>query len=179
MTDSKPDIRILVDVKQENSGGWSGKYLKLRCDFVYMTDEGLRNGGSGHYNRDPLSGLTFTGQLDTGGSTDFYGQTLAYMDQYSVELADAELMVRTLRRVQRRVATLTEKFGQPADTAAHLALIANAAGATEKSCFGRRVSGNAWSYDGNEYRWMDADALRYHLDTKVREFIKENPPKDA
>lgn len=167
---TKGDIRIIVDTT--TSSGFGDRYLHLKASFYYQTDEGLRAEGNGSYVRDDIGGLVFTGQYSADGS-DFYGIRLGYMDDYyPTTLPDAELMVRTLRRVTRKMATVSERYGEPTDTAGQLARIADALGTTTKACFGRRLERTSPMYyeGGGEYRWMDANGLRMHILLTIQAF---------
>lgn len=173
---TKEDLRILVYVKDESSYSFSGATLKLEAVFVYDTPEGIRNPSSSGFDRSPYADLTFTGFLDelsASRSGDFYTRDLEYRSVYSVDLPAAELMVKTLRSVYKKIEATRARFGRPADSAAYLAMLANAVGIKTVAPFGRKWGDRQGSlYRDNDYRWMDTDGLRSWLNMQIADFVK-------
>jgi hypothetical protein len=105
-----------------------------------------------------------TAQREPG--KDWYGWRVSYAEPYRVELPEAEAMVTVLRRIDRGMRRLAERYGSPADLAAFMSHLADVLGC-RTAAFGRRVTAEH-DFDGTGYRWMDADALRYWLGSETR-----------
>jgi hypothetical protein len=175
----KPDIRFIIRLEEDNTYG--DRLLKANVSVVVMTDEGLRNPSFG------WSDDTGAGQyadleiraLFSKGSNDFYGRDPEF-HPYSVDVRRAESMAKTLKRVYASLKRQDERLGTPTDFAAFLARLAIALGCREKSCFGRRASARqGFTYADNDYRWMDADALRIHLNCQTGDWQKKYFPQEV
>ena len=169
------EIRFIVDVKpnQYTSGRLDATVIpvvlengKIRnCQYNSLGDRGS-----------DYADLKIEGWIErTSTEADFYYgyDPIEFREVWSITLARAESMAKTLRRLNRRIEALYAKHGRPTDYAGFLHYLALAAGVKERNCFARKVAGGGWDYDSNEYRWMDVDQLRYHLASKIREYKGE------
>jgi hypothetical protein len=172
-TATTPDVRFLVNVAPN-------QYDPTRLDAtvypVIIEDDKIRNcqwswlGDRGAEYAD----LKVVGWLDKGSSSgDFYcGEPLEYREIFSLDVRRAESMVKTLRRLTKKIDALKAKYGEPQDFAGYLHYLALAVSGGAPR-FARKTSGRGWSYDDSEYLWMDSTALRYHFLQKIREFKGE------
>src|SRR5882672_2284949 len=172
-TKPQGDIRFITDV-QPSKSSLDNKALELVVTPVVVTPEGnIRNlsfGWSDDTGAGEYDGLKIEGRCYVGDDDFSFGTDLITFDIYRVDVRRAEALVKTYRRLGRRFADQDARWGRPVDVADVLARIADAVGGTSRCRFGRKVSGNGWSYDSNEYRWMDIDALRIHLQTAIKDW---------
>jgi hypothetical protein len=172
-------IRFIVDVAPDQ---YDATRLLATVYPVYLEDDKIRN-CSWSYLGDrgaDYADLRVQGWLDkAGGWTDFhYGiahEPLEYREVFSLDLNRAMSMVKTLRRLTKKIDSLKTRYGDPQDFAGYLHYLALAFGNTAPggAIFARKVSGRNWTYDDNEYLWMDSTALRYYFQQKIREFKGE------
>jgi hypothetical protein len=169
-----PDIRFIVDVQPSKHSSFDNKALDLIVMPVVVTPEGkIRNltfGWSDDTGAGEYEGLRIDGRCDVTDDDFYFGTDLITFDIYRINARRADALVKTYRRLEKRFAAQNHKWGRPVDAADFLARIADAVGCPATAPFGRVVGGNGWSYDDHEYRWMDIDALRFHLQTKIKEW---------
>lgn len=167
-------VRFMVQVKDEHFSGMT-PILTVAMGAVMVDAAGKIRNPSRSYRSEPgaeWADFQVAAQCDSMG--EWYGRRLQYKDAYSVELADAELMVKNLRSLHRKIEKLDAKYGTATDFAAFMARVADAAGCQERP-FMRLVNKNPGpSYDDNEYRYMDADDLRYHLRSEVTAWAEKH-----
>jgi hypothetical protein len=107
-----------------------------------------------------LKGLTVRAQTD-GSSHGFYGYEIVYkLDE--VPLRTAETMLPVLRRLDKKMTALADRFGRPQDLAGYLAHLADALGLGGQP-FMRPLNADEADYEGTGYRAMDADGLRWWI----------------
>lgn len=145
-------------------------------DRPLPSSEAIRNFGSASFNGMRLSDLRISSQ---GNNIDadrrLYGFDVVYRDSYAVDLHAAEEMVKTLRRIDRRLAALNAKYGTPATFGAYLGRVADAIGAT-RFVF-KRGTARGWSYSDNEHRIAEVgDGIRI-VDFMATTWANENKPK--
>ena len=104
------------------------------------------------------------GRRDSG----LYGWRLSYRDVYRVELEDAEVMVKTLRKVERKMTALDKTFGRPSCYAEFVTRVASALGIS----LAVRVHGTfgASSYDDMRFVIMSLEDLRDWIQYLQRDF---------
>jgi len=117
-----------------------------------------------------LKGLRVKAQIDDHSGR-FYGYRV-HFDIEQLDLREAERVIPVLRRLDKRMTALADRFGHPRDLTAFLAHLADAMGLSGKS-FVRRVTDDA-DYEGHGHRSMDADALRYWLDGQAQDWRKRH-----
>jgi hypothetical protein len=173
---SKPDIRFIIDIEPS-------KYsdsLKLSLHLVVLDEHGkIRNPSFGWDDNTGVgeyADLVVEGWCDrpsASGATAFTinHEVFSFAD-VKVDLRRAESIIKTLRRLDRKMRQLSEKLGAPADAAATLSYVAQAVGCKDRNCFGRLSRKGGWSYDDNDYSFMDVDALRFHLSNRIEEWNK-------
>jgi hypothetical protein len=174
-TTPKDDIRFIVDVrpsKYSDHGRLDAVaypiYLeggKIRnCSWSTLADRGA-----------DYADLRIEGWVDRDSvnKDDFYwGFTpIEYREVFTIDQARAESMAKTLRRVNKRVESLTTKFGYAPDYASFLSYVAQAVGADPRSAFARRTDkGRGWTHDECEYRWLDINGLRSYFQDELRKW---------
>ena len=172
---TKPDIRFIVDVTPKTDSSF-GRSLNLTVTPVIIEDGGkVRNLSYSNWDDNQggeYDGLRVEGHIyDRDSDKDFYfGTDLISFDIYRVDARRAESLVKTFRRLEKRFAAQDAKWGRATDAAGILSRIADAVGCKESSCFGRSVGKAGWSYDDNEYRWMEVDSLRDYLSSQIKEW---------
>lgn len=175
-TKPQPDVRFIVDVKPNHSS-LNGKTLELTVTPVVVAEDGkIRNPSFGWINEPAgeYDGLCIEGRCDETDTDFWFGTDLITFDIHRLDQRRAEAVVKTFRRLERRFAAQDAKWGRAVDSAAILSRVADAIGSPTNGAFGRKVSGNGWSYDDNEYRWMDVDALRLHLNAAIKDWKGES-----
>jgi hypothetical protein len=173
---SKPDIRFAVAITESAYGGGS-RYVHFTAQAMiaaigrFGSDEGkpgLFSPASYELPFDPdvkaLAGLEISAQADENTmrktGQEFYGWSVAYQRR-SVELADAEAMVRVLRKIGRGMTRLSGELGRPV-TLAQFATHAVRALTAERAPFTRHVEDNH-DFGGTGYRSMDPAALDHYI----------------
>jgi hypothetical protein len=165
-TTKKPDIRFIVDVTPKNDS-YSGRSLALTVTPVIIDEAGkIRNPDSAS----EYEGLMVESNLYDSNTDFFLGYDFVRFDIYRIDARRAESLVKTFRRLQKCFAALDEKWGRPDDTTDTLARLADAVRGSVGFCFGRCTTKGGWSYDDNEYRWMDVDGLRSWLQQQIKEW---------
>jgi hypothetical protein len=173
-TTPKPDIRFIVDVrprKYSDHGGLEAVAYpiimeggKIRnCSWTSLTNQGAQ-----------YADLRVEGWVDrdSGNKEDFYYgyEPLEYREVFTLTLPRAEVMVKTLRSLNKKVEALSNKFGRPTDFAGFLGYLAIAVGGDGTAMFARKTSGHGWTHDECEYRWLDVDGLRYYFQDELRKW---------
>ena len=117
-----------------------------------------------------LAGLRVKAQADNhADGHSFYAYKVAYDGDMDLRKMDAAHPV--LRRIDKRMTVLADRFGHPRDLPAFLAHLADALLPKTPRPFIRRVEdGN--DFEGTGYRSMDAAGLRYYLDGALAEWRK-------
>lgn len=159
----KSDVRFSITFEE------SHEYLHCHVEAWVMTDDGLRRALYRFDEGWNIADLVVRGQVDRL-STHLYGYRASFRP-YDVDLDRAEMMVKTLRLIERNMAKLQERLGYPTDMAGFLSHLALALDTTETRCFGRRVpKGSAQDMNGTGYRWMDTDDLRRHITDEIEKW---------
>jgi hypothetical protein len=177
MATNTNNIRFLVTVRPPTYGSDNDR-LEVVVHPVIIEGGKIRNlswgyGSEGGEFADLQAGAWIDKTFDREGFIFQIHDCLEYREVYTINEPRAESMAKTLRLLNRRISKLIEKFGYPQDFAAFLGYLGQAVGCKDRNPFARKVSGNGWSHDDQEYRWMDVDALRYHLAEKIREWKGE------
>lgn len=149
--------------------------LALRVDLVYFNEDGeLRNYLPGGYRGDEdnaLADLRITAQHDSttafGGQP--YGWRVEFRDVFAVDLVRAEAMVKTLRKVDRGLAKLDEKWGSAQTFDAYVVRVGSVLGVKR---YGYRADKDMFVATGDQYRWGDANTMIYQLNHLVVDFDK-------
>lgn len=179
MTDSeRADVRLSCKLETDHGYGMD-RTLRFRADVVYMSaDDGKVRSFSGSYaDESALADLGVSAQSTTSNSYSdaggtFYGYGADYLSPYRVDQARAEMMVKTLRSVTRKLEKLSSQLGEARDLAAYLPRFAIAIGATGPAPFLRRIEGEERDLYGDGYKHMNADSLGYWLDHELAAFHK-------
>jgi hypothetical protein len=108
-----------------------------------------------------LKGLRVQAQMDDHSAA-CYGYRVHFGAEHDqLDLREAERILPVLRRIDRKMTALSDRFGYPRDLETFLSHLADALGITGKP-FVRRVT-DGQDYEGTGHRSMDTDALRYWL----------------
>jgi hypothetical protein len=106
--------------------------LIFRAHIVLFTLEGIRNPSyTSRYSSDPcqeLADLTVDAQRELT-SPEWYGFGIEYREPYRVDADRADLMAKTLRKVNRSLHQQDEKYGRVSELAHYLARCGVAIGA--------------------------------------------------
>lgn len=172
--EEKRETRLLLATEESN---WEPKVLTLKAYPVYINEAGeLRNFTSGSFDYEALADLAIRAQADSSGAA--YGWSVEYAQPYTVDLRIAEVMVKLLRKINKGLAKLDEKYG-PAESYGHYVVrvadvlsVGGEAG-TGIGQFGWKVSGGGSLMANNEYRWTGAAGFIAHVNHVVAEFTKE------
>lgn len=96
---------------------------------------------------------------------DAYGFRVEYSQPYSVNLKEAEGMVKTLRTIERRLDAASERDGRAKDFPTYVRRAAKALGIAQIT-FPTEPNGSG-SYDRGSYRTLPLEAGLYHLEMVV------------
>lgn len=120
--------------------------------------------GLGYGDDAAFDGLTVSAAAadDMGPGT--YGWATEYKEARYVKLDQAERMVKVLRKVERGLAKLTERYGYPEFFTAYLLRVADVLGITQFAI--RQPSG--------DLTILSVTSAAYWLDEQVRDFHKED-----
>ena len=122
-----------------------------------------------------LAGLEITAQSDGDHmrrrGDEWYAWTIAY-DRHRIELRDTEEILPVLRKIAKRMESLTAEHGRPASLAQYCSYAVKAL-TSERRPFMRKVP-ESQDYDGTGYRAMDTDALANHLWSDAQEWRKNH-----
>lgn len=161
----KFDIRLLW--KTESRKDSMSHIESFTGQFVYVDERGEVKHFSRNSFADPgseFADLTILAQrnLDENASSEgnWYAMRATYREVWEVNLRDAEIMVKFLRGLDRKLAKLDEQFGRATDLAGFCARVMQAVGASDPSPYGRRF--NEMQINGTNYRWTDVEGFRSH-----------------
>lgn len=165
----------VILLNAENSAGIfgdGGDCLRFKLTVHYLNEDGeLRNylDGSGvRRNEDAFADLCITAQLDRS-SDDPYGWSVEYRDIYSVNAERAEVMVKTLRKVNRGLEKMQAELGYAETFAGYVARVAKVLGV--KTFMWRTTDRRGIGmYADNDYGRGGAEQLRWRISDAVATF---------
>lgn len=168
---TKLDVRFLLQVEQRQ---WADDGdLDVYAYPVYVIEEDgqekIRNFTGSLGDEDEhraLHNLRFSSYYNPTSDTPLWGWSIAYRDVFSVDLAEAERMVKMLRKLHKGFDRLTKQYAYPESYPAFVARFASLLGVSQ---FGFKASGDGVFMDGNTYRWCDASNLSGYLDYAIRQ----------
>jgi hypothetical protein len=173
----KPDVRLIVTIK-DNFQHWNSKrVLDLTANVVVMNDEGNpRNPtfsrwddlGAGEYQ-----GLQVQAHMYLDDENWLFDREAQFYDFYSIRQDQAESLARTSKRINRKLQDLTDRLGYSGEVADFLARLAVAIGANRSRWFGRVIH-EGRNYDNTDYQWSDAHSLQMHLNQTVKEWKEKH-----
>jgi hypothetical protein len=166
------EMCLLVASEETNMGG-GDVMMNVTLHPVRVAANGtVRNPSSTSWPREPLADLIITAQVDRVSAESPYGWRTEYRTPYAVDLETAKLMVGALTKVERGLTKIRAELGPPETFTAYVARVAKTLGIKR---FGRTAKrGRGWSHDDNEYVWMDAEGMAYHIQTLTSDFLKVN-----
>lgn len=165
-----PVIMLNSDIMRGTFSG-DGDCLRFELSVLYVNEAGeLRNyldssGISRH--EDAYADLFVSAQADRS-SDEPYGWRVEYRNVYSVDATRAELMLKTLRRVNRKLDKMTAELGYPDTFAAYVARVAVALGV--KRFYWRHGDRPPMMYSDGDYGHGDANQMAYKLRETVKNF---------
>lgn len=165
MTAEKRDVRILLDTDAKDYGD-SRRTLHFRAYPVYVLADGSVRNFAGSLDKDPLADLQITAQHDRVAANP-YGWRVEYRDVFSVDLNRAETMVKTLRRIERRMDAMRDELGYPESFAAYVTRVGKILGVKSYGQYRREIFPN-----GSHYRWNGADYVSDYVRHACEEFAK-------
>jgi hypothetical protein len=156
------------------------RFLHITAQPVTLVDGRVRNILDSDWDRARLADLTITSQYERGEEPRSYGWQVRYSNSYSVDLERAEVMVKQLRSVRRKLAQLEERYGFPSDFAQYLMRVADALGITEFVVVARDPGaatsrGFSGLHDDNLHRTLTPLSAAYWIAEREREFC--HPPQ--
>lgn len=172
MTTHEDGEMCLLIASETTDMGGGDSTLTISLHPVRVAPNGtVRNPSSSAWPREPLADLIITAQVDRTVADQLpYGWRTEYRTPYAVDLETAKLMVSTLGKVERGMTKLRAELGLPETFTAYVARVAKTLGIKR---FGRTAKqGRGWSHDDNEYVWMDAEGMAYHIQTLTADFMK-------
>lgn len=158
---SEHETVFLVDSKKSD---YSPPVLSLWAYPVMLANTGeIRNFSTVGFDADPLGDLHVSAQLDGGTANEqAYGFKVEYREAFSVDLARADAMLKTLRKVERGLERIRSELGYAESYPAYLARVAKVLGIKQ---FGWRVGERDGSlYEQNRYHWTDASGLSSYIE---------------
>ncbi len=165
MNDTTHTVGFLLTHKIMDGCG-SSDVLRLEIRPVKILADGeLRNYVAGSFDREPLADLCLSAQCDRSG--DIYGYRAEYRDVYAVDLARADEMTKTLRRISRGLDKMTAELGY---TESFSAFVARVAKILKIQTYGYEASPRAREVSGNRWHWTNASGLSSHLAQLARDF---------
>jgi hypothetical protein len=176
MTTEKRTPQLLIDSDADSGYGSETKFLRVFAYPVYWADKqyesdtaGLRNYRSSSWPLEPLADFRISAQADSSDPTKIYGWTVGYRDIFALELREAEVKVKLLRKIDRGLERLQSQYGYPESFAAYVARVGSVLGV---KLYGWKAEGNATFMDGNRHRWTDASGISMRLDDLTRDWAK-------
>lgn len=164
------DVRFIVDVQPDKYGD----RLAFSAYPVVITEEGKIRNCSWSSMQDEgaeYADLKIEASADAHDTGFYYGyDPVAYREVFSANGQRVEVMVKTLRRLNKSLKVQEEQNGRPVDLADFLGRLARAAGSQTIDPFGVKVSGRGWTYDDNEYHWQGVNELRWWLQKKLTDW---------
>jgi hypothetical protein len=178
-----PDVRLSVRFEDDPSS-WGSRYC-----HVYVTPVILARAEHGRQEYTAwdvdsysipeapasvraLKGLKVRAQMDDStarqpGSAGFYGYRLSFaLDE--IDLQRAEIILPVLRKIDRKMTALSDRFGHPRDLVTFLGYLTDALGLTGQP-FVRTVDAEH-DYEGHGHRSMSIDMLGYWLADETKKW---------
>lgn len=164
MTAKKGAANLVVAVKADNENG----IRRLRASILYRDPEDRMRlltplfdeyGPAREYAA--FAGLELTAYLDENRDLND-GRPWGFSCHYNIEhleLAQARVIVKTLRRIQRGLDDLAAERGHPRDFATFVINVASLFGVRGYAEYSRQQR-----LDGSHWRWMTADQLHRWVD---------------
>lgn len=174
MATKKFDLRFLLTLGKSAATGEYGTFI---ARVVYVDDEGRVRHPSGTWSGSleaPYSDLVVTAQCNRREQDNsWYAVEFGYQDgHHAVDLRRAEVMVKMLRKVQRKLDKLEAEFGHSQELGVVLTRVASALG-VQKFALTATYSGDRYGQPySSDYRWMDAATMLHHLEITHDEVVR-------
>lgn len=166
---AKLDLRFLVRMDKSSSR----EYGKFTARIVFVDEGRVRHPSGTYYGsvEAPYADLNVTAQCDLKPSENasdpyrWYAIEFGYnSDCHAVDLRRAEMMVKTLRRVQAKLDKLEAEFGWSQDVYVTMTRVASALG-IKSFALADSYTGDRYGQPMVEdYAWTDANGIKYALD---------------
>lgn len=179
MTTTK-DLRWIVTIKRDDGSFGFEPMLKFEAHLVEQTDQGLRTPtGESSWAPSPFEDLQVHAQLTTYKQRVdrpfFYGYGYSYRGMYDVDLRRAEVMVKTLRQIGKRMEKLEQTFGYPQDLGAFMTHLTRAIGSDASHPFGYAAEARrpGHTYDDSSWRWLNPSEFSTWLASEIAGWMKD------
>lgn len=173
MPDTKTLPRLMLGSKIDRDSIFSVATLKVALHVVYLNEDyQVRNPSFTGYFDDTLGHLDgFVISAYYSPEMGWYGYSAEYRDIYSIGLDRAELMVKTLRKLTKKLDADQRAYGYVTDFPTYCVRVAEAIGAKlDGTTFGLDApKGQHVWMSGDRYRWADVDSLRSRLNDLANE----------
>lgn len=175
MTKIDPNIVILLTAKADAGYGniYAGAYVQNNGLHEYHENGKILNpqlgdsyGWAEKYHH--LSDLRTSAQYDVTDPERTYGWHIEYGSHMFIRLEEADVMLKTLRRLDREMTKLTNQLGYADTFGEWIARFALIIGCNK---FGVREP--ELTPNGTPYRWFDAQGMRYWV-SKIHMPAKTN-----
>lgn len=133
-----------------------GMILRPMLDSTYDWE-----GKYGHLNN-----LRVTEQHDLTDKATSYAWNVEYSDHMFIRLREAEVMLKTLRKIEREMIKIKDQFGYAASFGDYVARFAAVIGCGK---FGVRT--DEMQPNGTHYRWFDAQDMRTWVNRETTKHI--------
>lgn len=160
--------RLVLTTEEKNYG--NGRTVQAKIEICYLGEDELQSPvwDGGYSAADAYADLIVSAQCDTEREpVRWYDWRLEFSRPYSVDIRRAESMATVLRLLTRKLAKLTERFGEPDSFEAYAARVADILGGYPRVQFGRRVDASR-DHNGTGYQWGNALSLRYWLEDAAK-----------
>jgi hypothetical protein len=175
------EIRMLIRVERPEYGGDYFHVIGRPCYAEYEDGEWQPRYFSSAWAHDeeaPLANLEVTSQGDlrtTEPPSPVYAWKVEYKP-HSVDLQFAEVMVKQLRRINKRMETMNERLGR-ADTYAAFLLRVGVILGVEKYGFDQGDAKS--SVTGQRWRWTDAEPVTWTIDHQIENLRAGRKPHES
>ena len=194
----KSAVRLGLYITDERDRSFGGDYYHVRASVVVIgldahemrnIDQGIHRSEPVKADRirnvsdEPIHGLALNNlQVTSQGNSDdttrhLYGFDVEFRNVFSVDARKAAAMHKTLTTIDKRMATVTEKYGNPATFGAYLARVAQAIGADAFVLPSNDPPAKSWTYDNIAHRILTVADGIYHVDGRVRAWVNERELK--
>ena len=167
MTKQTNDTRIMLFIPPSFKADYSYTGIQaFKFDFVTMDVTGKVRNPS--YEHECWANLQFRAQVSHQEGEQPYGYSLAYSQVYSVELREAERMVKMLKKAEKA----DERFPvRPTSYGQYVQLMCSGLGVHGAVT---PMTGNGRGYDDDTYQTWKLTEIQWLVDRRISEFLETN-----
>lgn len=168
------NIAILINRRIEKNFNFRN-YAHLLASVIYFDKDSRKPRNWGEY--DGKKDFEYFHNLfaDCQMSADndhAYGFKVSYHEPFRVDIRNCEKMVKTLRKIEKKINKLNDEFGEPRTFGEYVSRFAKAVGA-KTVIFYEDYDNINLSYDNNHYREYKVGVATGVIDNMANECIKE------